>query len=315
MERRLLVPTSGHPARLPGQGQRRLPGQGPKLDAEGPGRGLRAGPPRQRPPWRPACAPARRRTHPEARARSRRGGRGPDPPPGGPATAAQTVPGGRGGAGEPRAARKKPRGAFPLLPAAREEGAECGRRRAGGRGGAGLGLGEGRAARRPAAAAPQLTSSADERYHWQREEDGGRAAAEEGAGYAERGYAQDAGVAATASASSRPGRPLRTTPSRLPRRPPYPRCSRRRPGPEGRSPCGDRAAAQDPAAIGVRRRRGGWSGVASRDRTVYRSGAAPRLRAARLPGFRGRGTARARAKATHSCSFSVVVTAKASCLM
>ena len=302
MERRLLVPTSGHPARLRGQGQRRLPGRGPKLDAEGPGRGLRAGPPRQRPPCRPACAPARRRTHPEARARSRRGGRGPDLPPGGPATAAQTVLGGRGGAGGPRAARKKPRGAFPLLPAAREEGAERDRGRAGGRGGAGLGLGEGRAARRPAAL--QLTSSADERYHWQREEDGGRAAAEEGAGCAERGYAQDAGVAATASASSRPGRPLRTTPSRLPRRPPYPRCSRRRPGPEGRSPRGDRAAARDPAAIGVRRRRGGWSGVASRDRTVYRSGAAPRLRAANLPGFRGRGTARGPGLRLHTVAFS-----------
>ncbi|XP_037374632.1 collagen alpha-1(III) chain-like [Talpa occidentalis] len=46
---------------------------------------------------------------------------------------------------------------------------------------------------------------------------------------------------------------------------------RRHPGPEGRSPRGDRAATRDPAAIGVQRLRGGRSGAASRDLTVYRS--------------------------------------------
>lgn len=50
---------------------------------------------------------------------------------------------------------------------------------------------------------------------------------------------------------------LLTTQCWLLRRPPYPRCSRRRPRPEGRSPRGDRAAARDPTAIGLPRRRGG----------------------------------------------------------
>lgn len=119
---------------------------------------------------------------------------------------AQTALYGRDGAGGPRASRKRPE---KRLPAARQKGAECGRGRPAGHGvrGAGRGAGAGGREGRPAAAAPQLTSSADERYHWQREEDGGRAAEEEGAGRAERGYAQDAGVAATASSSSRSGRP------------------------------------------------------------------------------------------------------------
>lgn len=123
----------------------------------------------------------------------------------------------------------------------------------------------------------------DERYHWQQEEDGGRCRRRrrEGGGggggpvgTAERGYAQDVGVAATASFPHGAERLLLTTLSWFLRRPSYPRCSRRRPRPEGCSPRGDRAAARDPTALGVRRRRGGRSGPASRDPTVYRSGAA-----------------------------------------
>lgn len=170
----------------------------------------------------------------------------------------------------------------------------------------------------------------DERY-WQQEEDGGRCRRRRRrggggpVGTEERGYAQDVGVAATAFFPHRAERLLLTTLAWLPRRLLYPRSSRRRPGPEGRSPRGDRAAARDPAAIGVRRRRGGRSRAASRDPTVYRSGgrglhAAPAQcgpsRAAPPRGLGSRTPLRFRAppsllRARHACgplaSFSLAV--------
>lgn len=69
------------------------PDPGPELDAEGPGRGLRPGPPQTRPPYLQACAPARRQDSPRGPRRwSRRGGRDPDPLPGGPAAASPNGP-------------------------------------------------------------------------------------------------------------------------------------------------------------------------------------------------------------------------------
>lgn len=113
-------------------------------------------------------------------------------------------------------------------------------------------------------------------------EDGGRAARR-------RGPASREGVRAGRRRRCRgfflltAGWPPRTPAPRLPRRPPQPSCSRRRrSAPQQSAPRGDGAAARDPEAICVRRRPGGWSAAASRDHTVYRSGAAPRLRAAGL---------------------------------
>ncbi|XP_044913644.1 collagen alpha-1(I) chain-like [Felis catus] len=258
--------------------------EGPGPGACGPGlpgsaRGA-SGPARPRDGGSGAHSPRKAREQKPAR------GRGPDPPPGYLAAAApshpaiQTVPGDRGTAraGRGRCARGR-RG----FPAAREKGAECPPRE--GRGGprrrcaCGKGWGRGELPVSLAAArAATHPAPPDERYHWQQEEDGGRCRRRRRrggggpVGAEERGYAQDVGVAATASFAHRAERLLLTTLAWLPRRPFYPRSSRRRPGPEGRSPRGDRAAARDPAAIGVRRRRGGRSRAASRDPTVYRSG-------------------------------------------
>lgn len=128
-----------------------------------------------------------------------------------PQPSVQTAPGCRGAA---RAGRGRcAKGQRVDFPAAREKGAECPpregrggppRRRAcgrgWGRGGLPVSLAAARAATHPA--------PPDERYHWQQEEDGGRCRRRGGGGggggpvgAAERGYAQDVGVAATASFS------------------------------------------------------------------------------------------------------------------
>lgn len=273
--------------------------QGPKLEAGAPleGRGPkgrvggpagRAFPARPAVPAGPALPPGLRalaaamgHTHPRG-PRSRSPGQtvvptlrqATSPPWLPPQPAVQTVPGGRGAArvGRGRCARGQ-KGDFPAAP---EKGAECPpregrgeqpRRRAcgrgWGRGGLPVSLAAARAATHPA--------PPDERYHWQQEEDGGRCRRRRRGGgggggggpvgAVERGYAQDVGVAATASFPHGVGRLLLTTPSWFLRRPPCPRCSRHRPEPEGRSPRGDRAAVRDPTAIGVRRRRRGKSGA------------------------------------------------------
>lgn len=200
----------------------RFPKRGPEAQCWGSRRGKRPkGPdPKASEPGLPGSArrasgPARPR-RPNTRAEGRGPAVGKRPRPGPSAwrprhrgchpSPVQTVPGGRGAArlGRGRCARG-PKGNFP---AAREKGSECQPRegrggplrrcawgRGWGRGGLPVSLAAATAATHPA--------PPDERYHWQQEEDGGRCRRREGGGgpvgAAERGYAQDVGVAATAS--------------------------------------------------------------------------------------------------------------------
>nr|CAI9702000.1 unnamed protein product [Rangifer tarandus platyrhynchus] len=254
MERRPRVPEAGSQlgsaAGLRAQARRCSAGARPAGWASGPRR-------RAFPPERPRGGGTQpRRGHGagwEAAAR---------PSPGGPAAATQTVTGGRGGAGRPRRCAR----GWGAPRSAREGGAEPGRRRAGGCGARGKGGGP-RVAGRRRAATHQLRRRA---LPQAAREDGGRAARR-------RGPARREGVRAGRRRRCRgrflltAGRPPRIPAPRFLRRPPQPSCSRRRSAPEQRAPRGDRAAARDPEAICVRRRRpGGWSAAASRDRTVYR---------------------------------------------